>query len=63
MRAGEWRASDGGEVIVKPPGLGSEGMCTSSHWPGRNWIYGGIVGRCTRFGKRKGELIRQYEQA
>jgi len=27
---------EGGEVMVKPPGFGSVGMCTSSHCPGRN---------------------------
>jgi hypothetical protein len=30
-----WRR-EGGEVMVKPPGLEIEGMWTSSHWPGRN---------------------------
>lgn len=29
-------ASRGVEVMVKPPGRGKEGMCTSSHWPARN---------------------------
>ena len=27
---------EGREMMVKPPGFGSVGMCTSSHWPGRN---------------------------
>ncbi len=39
-------ASDGEEVIVNPPGLGTladGGGCTSSHWPGRN--YDGISGK------------------
>ncbi len=30
-------ASPGIEVMVKPPGFGMPGMCTSSHWPGRNY--------------------------
>ena len=30
-------ASRGVEVIVKPPGLERPGICTSSHWPGRNY--------------------------
>lgn len=30
-------ALEGGEVIVKPPGLGIPGTKTSSHCPGRNW--------------------------
>lgn len=30
-------AFDGGEVRVKPPGLGMPGTKTSSHCPGRNW--------------------------
>lgn len=29
-------ALDGGDVIVKPPGLSMPGTKTSSHWPGRN---------------------------
>jgi hypothetical protein len=33
----EGRAEVGGEVMVKPPALGMEGMKVSSHWPGRNW--------------------------
>lgn len=30
-------ASQGVDVIVKPPGLKRPGICTSSHWPGRNY--------------------------
>jgi hypothetical protein len=32
------RAAEGGEVMVKPPALGREGMKVSSHWPGRNYV-------------------------
>ena len=32
-------ANSGGDVIVKPPGFSRPGMCTSSHWPGRNYMY------------------------
>ena len=30
-------------MIVKPPAFASPGMCTSSHWPGRNYTVG--IGR------------------
>ncbi len=32
---GETTAVEGGEVMVNPHACGTEGMWTSSHWPGR----------------------------